>query len=155
MSPEVPIIILIVIIPTFLILRWISLRFFKKKKTSSWTSIVGTIIIAPILYFKLVFTVSGYLFYEPQYDFNREKWFADKHSRFEMRDDIVISGILNGKSKSEVIELIGKPEPNNSTELWKYNLGMCRFRFEWQLNYLELTFKKGEVYRVETIEIIE
>ncbi len=155
MSPEVPIIILIISIPTFLILRWISLRFFKKKKTSSWVSIIGTVIIASVLYFKLVFTVSGYLFYEPQYDFDREKWFADKHSRFEMRDDIVISGILNGKSKSEVIELIGKPESNNSSELWKYNLGMCRFRFERQLNYLELAFKKGEVYRVETIEIIE
>ncbi len=155
MSPEVPIIILIISIPTFLILREISLRFFKKKKTSSWASIVGTIIIASVLYFKLVFTVSGYLFYEPQYDFDREKWFADKHSRFEMRDDIVLSGILNGKSKSEVIELIGKPESNNPTELWKYNLGMCRFRFERQLNYLELAFKKGEVYRVETIEIIE
>jgi len=50
MSPEVAIIILIIAIPTFFVLRWILKRFIKDSKTRNWTSIIGTIIIAPILY---------------------------------------------------------------------------------------------------------
>ncbi len=155
MSPEVPIIILIIAVPTFLILRWILKRFIQNKKTRNWTSIAGTIIIAPILYLVLVFSFFSYLFYEPQYDFDREKWFADKHSRFEMRDDIVESRILKGKSKSEIIELIGKPVSNDSTELWTYDLGMSGAGLGWQFNYLELTFENEQVSSVKKLEIID
>ena len=155
MSPEVPIIILIIAVPTFLILRWILKRFIQNKKTRNWTSIAGTIIIAPILYLVLVFSFFSYLFYEPQYDFDREKWFSDKHSRFEMRDDIVESRILKGKSKSEIIELIGKPVSNDSTELWTYDLGMSGAGLGWQFNYLELTFENEQVSSVKKLEIID
>jgi len=155
MSPEVQIIILIIAVPTFLILRWILKRFIQNKKTRNWTSIAGTIIIAPILYLVLVFYFFSYLFYEPQYDFDREKWFSDKHSRFEMRDDIVESRILKGKSKSEIIELIGKPVSNDSTELWTYDLGMSGAGLGWQFNYLELTFENEQVSSVKKLEIID
>jgi hypothetical protein len=155
MSPEVPIIILLIAVPTFLILRWILKRFIQNKKARNWTSIAGTIIIAPVLYLVLVFSFFSYLFYEPQYDFDREKWFADKHSRFEMRDDILESGILKGKSKSKIIELIGKPVSNDSTELWTYDLGMSGAGLGWQFNYLELTFENEQVSSVKKLEIID
>ena len=155
MSPEVPIIILIIAIPTFFILRWILKRFIQNKKTRNLTSIAGTIIIAPILYLILIFAFFSYLFYEPQYDFDKEQWFADKHSRYEMRDDIVESGILKGKSQSEIVEIIGKPESNDSIDLWQYDLGMSGAGFGWQFNYLKLTFENGKVTNVEKIEIVD
>ena len=155
MSPEVLIIILIIAIPTFFILRWVLKRFIQNNNTRNLTSIAGTIIIAPILYLILIFALFSYLFYEPQYDFDKEKWFGDKHSRYEMRDDIVESGILKGKSQSEIIEIIGKPESNVSTDLWKYDLGMSGAGFGWQFNYLELTFENGKVSNVEKIEIVD
>ncbi|WP_299126393.1 hypothetical protein [uncultured Winogradskyella sp.] len=155
MSPEVPIIVIILAIPTFFILRWILKRFIKNKKTRNWTSIFGTIIIAPILYIGLVMAFFSYLFYEPQYDFEKERWFADKNARFEMRDDLVNSGILNGKSKSEVIELIGKSESNDSTEIWTYDLGMSGAGFGWQFNSLQLTFENGKVTDVKKHEIVD
>jgi len=155
MSPEVLIIILIIPIPTFFVLRWILKKFIKDKKTRNWTSIIGTIIIAPILYFGLVTALFNYLFYEPQYDFDREKWFADKHSRFEMRDDIVDSEILKGKSKPEIVEFIGDPEFNDSTDVWTYVLGISGAGFGWQFNSLELTFEKGKVSGVKKIKIID
>ena len=95
---------------------------------------MGTLIIAPVLYLILVIVFFSYLFYEPQYDFDREKWFADKHSRFEMRDDIVDSEILKGKSKTEIIEFIGIPEFGDSTNIWTYDLGMSGAGFGWQFN---------------------
>ncbi|MBD11071.1 MAG: hypothetical protein CMC68_10110 [Flavobacteriaceae bacterium] len=155
MSAEVPIIIFIIAIPTFFILRWILKRFIQNNKTRNLTSIAGTIIIAPILYLILIFAFFSYLFYEPQYDFDKEIWFADKHSRHEMRDDIVESGILKGKSQSEIVEIIGKPESNDSTDLWKYDLGMSGAGFGWQFNYLELTFENGKVTNVKKIEIVD
>lgn len=155
MGPEVPIIIIIIAIPIFFIIRWLLKRFVKNKKIRNWTSVVGTVIIAPILYFVLVFAFFSYLFYETQYDFDKEKWFADKHSRFEMRDDIMERGILKGKSKSEIIELIGKPESNDSTELWRYDLGTSGAGLGWQFNYLELTFENGKVSDVKKIEITD
>lgn len=155
MSPNVPIIIIIIAIPTFFTLRWILKRFIKNKNTINGTSIFGTIIIAPILYIGLVMAFFSYLFYEPQYDFEKERWFADKNSRFKMRDDLLNSGILNGKSKSEVIELIGNSESNDSTEIWTYDLGMSGAGFGWQFNSLQLTFENGIVTDVKKHEIVD
>ena len=155
MSPEVPIIILIISIPTFFLLRWILKRFIKNQKTRNWTSILGTLVIAPVLYLILVIAFFSYLFYEPQYDFDREKWFADKHSRFEMRDDIVDSEVLKGKSKTEIIEFIDIPEFGDSTNIWTYDLGMSGAGFGWQFNSLELTFKNDLVHEVKKIEIVD
>ncbi|MGP1993876.1 hypothetical protein D9V96_018495 [Zobellia laminariae] len=155
MSPEVPITVILIGIPTFFILRWILKRFIKNKKTRNWTSILGTIIIAPILYIGLVMAFFSYLFYEPQYDFEKERWFADKNSRFEMRDDLVNSGILNGKTKIEVIELIGNSESADSTDIWTYDLGTSGAGFGWQFNSLILTFENEKVSDVKKQEIVD
>ena len=155
MSPEVPIIVLIIAIPTFFILRWILKRFLKDKKTRNWTSFIGTIIIAPILYNGLIIAFFSYLFYEPQFDFEKERWFTDKNSRFEMSDDLVNSRILNGKTKSEIIELIGESENDNSTDIWIYDLGTSSAGFGWQFNSLRLTFKDGIVSDVKKLEMVD
>jgi len=155
MSPEVPVIILIIAIPTFFVLRWILKRFIKDSKTRNWTSILGAVVIAPILYIGLAIAFFSYLFYEPQYDFDREKWLADKQTRFEMRDDIVDSELLIGRSKSEIIDFIGNPEFGDSTKIWTYDLGTSGAGFGWQFNSLELTFKNDKVKEVKKIEIVD
>ena len=135
-------------------MRWKLKRFIKDKATRNWTSIFGALIIAPALYVTLVLAFVSYLFYEPQKDFDREKWFTDKHSRFEMRDDIVESEILKDKSKSEIIDFIGNPDDGDSTDIWTYDLGMSAslgFRF----NILEVTFRNDIVYEVKNIEIVD
>lgn len=155
MSAEVPVIIVLIAIPTFFILGWILKRFIKNKQTRNWTLIAGTVIIAPLLYLVFVLAFFSYLSIKPQHEFNKEKWLADKHSRFEMRDDIIESKILIGKSKSEIIDLIGKPESKDTTELWKYYLGMSEAGFGVQINYLEITFENRKVSDVKPIEIID
>lgn len=155
MIQTAPIIILIIAIPTFFIFRWILKRFVQNKKTHNLISIAGTIIVAPILYLVLNFAFFSYLFYEPQFDFDKEKWFADKHSRYKMREDIIESKILEGKSKSEIVEIIGKPESNDSIELWTYDLGMSDAGLGWQFNYLELTFKDGKVINVKELKVAD
>ena len=155
MSPIVPIIIIIIAISTFFILRWILKRFIKDKTTRNWTSVITTIITAPILYYGLIIVFFSYLFYEPQFDFEKERWFTDKNSRFEMSDDLVNSRILNGKTKSEIIELIGESENDNSTDIWIYDLGTSSAGFGWQFNSLRLTFKDGIVSDVKKLEMVD
>jgi hypothetical protein len=155
MSPIVPVIVLIIAIPTFLVLRWTLKRFIKNKKTLKWTVIAGTIIISPILHYLLIIIFFSILFYEPQYDFDRERWFADSQARHEMRDDLVESEILMNKSKTEVVALIGESKSKDSTDLWTYDLGMSGAGLGWQFNYLELTFENGIVSDVKKIEIVD
>jgi len=95
------------------------------------------------------------MFYEPQYSFDKEKWFSEKHKRFEMRDDIIDSKILEGKRKFEIIDLIGKPDSGDSSDNWTYNLGGSSSGFGWQFNSLELTFNRDKVEKVKKIEIVD
>ena len=155
MNLEVPIIILIISIPTFFFLRFILKKFIKNERVKIWISVIGSLIIGTTLYVGLISLLFSYLFYEPQYDFDKEKWFADKNTRYEMRDDLVDSGILNGKTKREIIEIIGKSESADSTNIWTYNLGMSGAGLGWQFNSLQLTFEDGKISEVKKIEIVD
>ena len=155
MSLDHPIIILLIAIPSFFLLRFFLKRFIKNDKVRIWTSAIATLILGIAVYIGLVSALFSYLFYEPQLDFNKEKWDTDKKSRFEMRDDIVESEILIGKSKSEIIEFIGKPEFNDSTDVWNYNLGMSGAGLGWQFNSLEVSFENGKVSKVKKNEIVD
>ncbi|WP_299890716.1 hypothetical protein [uncultured Lacinutrix sp.] len=154
MSIEVPIIILIIAIPTYFIVKWLLKRFIVDIKTLKITSIVGTAILAPFIYIGFILIFMSYLFYQPQYEFNKNKWMASKHLRHEMRDDIVESRILNGKNKSEIVELIGESKNNDSLDIWVYDLGMSSAGFGWQFNSLELSFENGQVMNVKKTEIV-
>ena len=154
MSPEVPIIVLILAIIVYFILRKLLRNRIKDSKHRNIAAVIGAIFLAPIFYLILVIAFFSYLFYEPQSDFNRQKWFADKESRAEMRDDIVESEMLTNKDKKQVIELIGKPD-FDSLNIWKYNLGMSSAGLGVQFNSLELRFKNEKVSEVKKIEIMD
>lgn len=119
----------------------------KRKKST----ILGTIILTPIFYLILVVTFFNYLFHETQYDFNKEKWFANKNVRYEMRDHIVNSKILLNLNENQVIDLIGNPD-HKTTEEWTYDMGMSSAGLGWQFNTLNLTIKNGKVAEVNKIE---
>ena len=70
-----------------------------------------------------------------------------------MRDDIVNSNILKSKTKQELIQLIGKPDIKDSTNIWIYDLGTSGAGLGWQFNSLKITFKNREVSDVKKIEL--
>ncbi|RZK03553.1 MAG: hypothetical protein EOO46_17805 [Flavobacterium sp.] len=88
MSPEVPIIVLLLAIIVYFILRKLLHNRIRNPKNRNIVAMIGAIFLAPILYVILVIAFFSYVFYEPQSDFNKQEWFADKESRAEMRDDI-------------------------------------------------------------------
>ena len=155
MSIEVPIIIASIVLILFFIVKIILKRFSKNRQHLSWKALGISIFLAPFVYLALIYAFFSYMFYEPQYDFDKERWFADIHSRHEMRDDLIDSKILEGKSKSEIINTIGESEKKDSTDVWTYDLGMSGAGFGVQFNYLKLTFENDLVSMVEKIEIID
>lgn len=139
-------------IPTFFTLRRILKRFIKVTKTRNWISIFASVVITPILFIGIILFYSIFLTYDKQRDFDQEKWFADTQSRFEMCDYLIESEILKGKTKSEVLELLGKPDYLNSDYLWTYYLGLSKSGFGVRLNYLQLIFENEKVSDVNKIK---
>lgn len=156
MSIEVYIINLVIGIVTFFILRWTLKKFVNTDKLRIGLTWVGTIILTPIIYVGLFTVFFTMLFYEPKKDFERDKWFADKEGRYEMRDYIVESRILNGKNKKEIIDMIGLPDfGTDTTNVWNYDLGTSGAGFGWQFNTLLVTFDNDRVVKVEKQEIVD
>lgn len=157
MSTEVYIINLVIGVVTFFILRWTLKRFIKSdivlRITLTW---FGTVVLTPIIYIGLIAIVFSLMFYEPTRDFDKEKWFDDKAKRYEMRDDLVKTGLLQNKSKQEILEILGPPDLMADTvNIWDYDLGTSGAGFGWQFNNLILTFDNGRVTKVEKKEIVD
>jgi len=146
---------IILTFPTFLFLNWVLKKYIKNQKNRKISTIIGTIILTPILFYGIIYLFLSYIFYEPQYKFDKEKWFNEKNERFEMRDDIVNSKILMKKTKKEVLAVIGEPTKGDTTDIWSYSLGMGGGGVLFQFNDLVVTFKNDTVRKVEKIEIID
>ena len=141
---------------TFFILRWTFKKFVKADKLRIGLTWLGTIILTPIIYLGLIFIFINIIFYEPKRDFDKERWFADKAKRYEMRDDIVESEMLKAKNKKEIIDLIGLPDfGSDSTDIWNYDLGTSGAGFGWQFNSLLVTFDNDKVVKVEKGEAVD
>jgi hypothetical protein len=98
MGAEVYISNLVIGLVTFFILRWIFRRLIKTDNVLrialTW---IGTVILTPIIYLGLIAIFIIVISYERSRSFNKERWFADKFNRYEMRDDLVKSGLLKNK----------------------------------------------------------
>ena len=153
-SPEVYVINLVVGMAVFFTLRWVFKKFIKADKLRVRLTWICTIILTPIIYLSLILIYVSALFYQPTRDFDRTLWFAEKERRFEMKDDLINSGILIDKSRKEVIDLIGAPN-FGTTDTWHYDLGISGAGFGWQFNSLHVIFVNDKVIKVEKQEIID
>lgn len=156
MSKEVYIINLVIGVVTFFILRWTLKKFVKADKLRIGLTWVGTIILTPLIYVGLIAIFFSILFHQPTRDFDKDRWFADRERRYEMRDDIVESGILKEKNKKEIIELVGPPDfGTDTTDVWNYDLGTSGAGLGWQFNTLLVTFDNDRVIKVEKQEVVD
>ena len=153
---------LIIGIILFFVFKWIIGKFIFKKNLNIILSLLSTLILTPIVYYFLIISFFSILFYEyhPESKFDSIKWSENRNDRHEMRKDIIESGILLGKTKTELVELLGKPNnnfkiSNDTLQNWIYNLGNEGHGFGWKFHNLNLYFKNGEVVKVENSEFID
>ena len=149
MSPEVPVIILILAIPVYFLTKWI----FKKLKLGNekyrkYLAIIPTIILSPLLYVGIIMIWIFSVSYYPKTDFNMQEWNENKEERYKMSNDIIKSDILIGKTKEEVIELLGEDYYSYDESHIAYDLGFVPGLFNIDPDVLDIYFKNGKVIKV-------
>lgn len=79
--------------------------------------------------------------------FDAKVWQAEPLQRYEMVDDIIESQILSGKTKPEIIEILGQPDSklNASKDAFIYTIGDPPSFFSSQKEYLFIVFKNKRV----------
>ncbi|MCD4793048.1 MAG: hypothetical protein K8R54_07450 [Bacteroidales bacterium] len=139
---------IIIAIPVFFLLRWIYRKIIKKisiRKSVTW---ISTLIITPLLYIAGLYILFSVISYYPSHDFNKEKWKNDKEKRYELSEDLIAGKILIGKTKQEVIELLGKELNNTKNDSWIYDLGYSPGLIVFDPDILIIEFKDNKVIRV-------
>ena len=144
---DVIIINLILAVPTFFLIRLIF-----KKINPIWKRLrnpflwLTTIILTPAIYVGLFFIWVAFATYYPERDFDKEKWTANIEKRYEYADDLVDSDMLIGLTKTEIKELLGKPEYENENSMTYYIGFSPRHLFGIDPDYLEITFENGNAH---------
>jgi hypothetical protein len=156
-SAEVYLILFVLgIIFYFLLNRVLANRVADPVKRKGFT-ILGTLVLTPLTYFifGLAFIYLVLFPKEKKFDFSKEKWDSSKELRFEMRNDLVDSKMLENKTKEEVVRILGQPDNGDTTDYWTYDLGVSEAGFGWQFNDLKLTFEDERANKVELQEFID
>ncbi len=150
MSPEVPIIILILAIPTYFICKW-ALRKLKigNDKNRKFFAIIPTVIVSPLVYVGLIVIWIFSMSYYPKRDFDQNEWRSNVEGRYEMSRDIIDSNILVGKTKEEIIELLGADFYAYGENHIAYELGFVPGFLNIDPDYLDIYFENGKVNKVE------
>ncbi len=94
-----------------------------------------------------VVSVATYLYY-PNNSFNSKKWNSKIHVRYKMSEDIIQRNLLIGKTKEEVVELLGKKEVYIKNNLMEYYLGHVPGLFNIDPDILCIKFKENRVVDV-------
>ena len=150
MSIEVPIIIILIALPIYFLIK----LFFKKFKIGSennrWLiSFISTLIISPIIYFLAILIWVFSVSYYPNNDFDKEEWISNKEERFKMSEDLIESEKLIGKTKQEIVQLLGEDYYSYNENHIAYDLGFLPGFFNIDPDVLDIYFENGKVIKVD------
>lgn len=78
-----------------------------------------------ILFFFAAFVVGGFFFWVFEEQFDEKVWHSNPSRRYKMVDDMIDKELLIGKSKNEIIELLGVPVDlfDTDKEVLNYKIG--------------------------------
>lgn len=127
MSPEVPIIILILAILTYFFCKWVM----KKLKVGSernrkFLALIPTAILSPVIYVGLIMIWIFSISYYPTNEFDQSKWNSNIEERYKMSEHIIESEMLIGKTREEVIQILGTDFSSNNESRIMYELGKLK-----------------------------
>lgn len=150
MSPEVPIIIFVIAIPIYLLFNWIFRKLkIGNDKNRKFFAIIPTVIVSPLIYVGLIVIWIFSMSYYPKKDFDRSEWKSNVEARYGMSKDIIDSKILIGKTKEEIIELLGDDFYAYGDNHIAYDLGFVPGFMNIDPDYLDIYFDNGNVNKVE------
>lgn len=149
MGIEVPFIILILAIPIYFISRWIlNKNNIGNEKNRKYFAILPAIFLSPFVYVGIMLIWFFSISYYPESKFDKKEWDTNVEERYEMSEDIIESELLIGKTKNEVVKLLGSDYSDYITEI-SYELGYVPELFNIDPDYLDIYFNdKGIVVQV-------
>jgi len=149
MSPEVPIIVLILAIPTYFICKWLMTKLkVGNDRNRKFFAIIPTVILSPIIYVVLVMIWIFSISYYPTSVFDQNEWNSNVEERYKMSEVIIESKMLIGKTRHEVIRILGNEFITNSESEITYELGHVPGLFNIDPDYLDIKFENGKVESV-------
>ena len=135
-------------LPVFFFWRWILRKHIEVKRYRLIVIWIATIISTPILYAILALMFIGIIEYYPNRDFDKKAWLTDSDKRYEYTYDLISSKLLIGKSKIEVVRMLGKTDTTQTNELYYY-IGYKPVFTGIDPSNIEVDFRKGKVNNVE------
>ena len=153
MSPEVPIIILILAIPTYFICKWVLTKLkVGNDRNRKFFAIIPTVILSPIIYFGLIMIWFFSASYYPTSDFDQNKWNSNVEERYKMSENIIESEMLIGMTKEEIAELLGQDFYSYNENHIAFELGFVPGLFNIDPDVLDIYFENGKVIKVKQHE---
>jgi hypothetical protein len=121
-------------------------------KNRKYIAIIPTLILSPIIYFGLVMIWIFSISYYPTDDFNQNEWNTNVEERYKMSEDIIESEMLIGKTRDEVIQILGNNFSSNDENRISYELGYVPGLFNIDPDYLDIKLENGIVVSVKQYE---
>ena len=148
MGIEVPIILFLLAVPIFFFWRW----FFRKRKFTGGkfavSVLLATFISAPIVYAAAIIVWLTWISYYPSREFDKVRWERDFEKRYELSLDLIENKKLIGKTKFEIIELLGQEENTVESDTWQYYLGTKPSLMLIDPDVLVIEFNDGKAVKV-------
>jgi hypothetical protein len=149
MSIEVPIIVLILAFPIYFLSKWILKKWnFGNEKNRKYLAIIPSVVLSPIVYIGLIYLWIFSISYYPTNDFDKQTWESNPEERYKMSEDIIESKMLIGKTKQEIVELLGNDFYSYSENHIAYGLGFVPGLFNIDPDVLDIYFENGKVTKV-------
>jgi len=106
------------------------------------------------LIFFLAFIISMSFFYFFEERFDSENWKTQHSKRYKMANDIVEEKLLLGKTKDDLIQLLGKPDFSefNNDNTFIYHLGTPPSFFDAEPQQLVVKFNNEIVVGVAVLQ---
>lgn len=121
-------------------------------------SILGAVLISPVLYFVFIVGILFLMSREGSREFNSKEWKSGKEvdaamNKYQMIDDLIDEEILIGLDTIKVKEIIGAPDFRTKEQnSWSYNAGTGG-GIGFVDHQLEISFKNNKVVKVKHIRI--
>ena len=149
MSIEVPIIVLFLAFPIYFLSKWILKKWnFGNEKNRKYLAIIPSVVLSPIVYIGLIYLWIFSISYYPTNDFDKQTWESNPEERYKMSEDIIESKMLIGKTKQEIVELLGNDFYSYSENHIAYGLGFVPGLFNIDPDVLDIYFENGKVTKV-------
>lgn len=149
---EVPLILGITGLGVFFFSKWILAIKIKDDRYRNFLSVGMTCVFTPVIYVVFIISMLCSNSYYEEICFDQKEWFSNTEERFKMSEDIIDTEMLIGKTRSEVIEILGDEYTSNSQYNIRYYIGFVPGMFRIDPDVLDIRFANGVVAEVRQQE---